>query len=123
MPLAENLLLSGQQASFIFDQTKQFAETATRCYQEIKRLRDWGDKLGLLQFRSRKRCAPLQAADMLVGLVRDDVSRMTRGEARLPVINTLIQHHNLYMGYFDKTNLSEYIRGIRAGWIDQALKR
>ena len=121
MPLTENILLPGQQAAFIFDKTNQFAETATRCFQEIKRFRDSGDKLGSLQFRSRKKCAPLQAADMLVGLIRDDVSRMARGEPRLPVINALVRHHNLYVGYFDKANLSEYVPGIRMGWIDEAL--
>jgi len=82
----ERILPPGQQVAFIFDQTNEFAKDAVVAYQGIKELRDKNNRLGSIQFRSRIGCPPLQAADMLVGLVRDDMSRIKRGIDRHPAI-------------------------------------
>jgi hypothetical protein len=117
----DNILPQGQQVAFIFDQQNEFAPRALAAYQEIKELRDWNNRLGSIQFRSRIGCPPLQGADMLVSLIRDDVSRVKKGVERHRAIERLTKDGNVLVGYFDKDNLPAYVDGIRAGRVDRAL--
>lgn len=116
------ILPQGQRAAFVFDQTNEFATDAMAAYQGISEVRDPKNLLGSIQFWSRKGCPPLQAADMLVGLVRDDVSRGTRGlERPNRAVDELTKDRNVRAGYFDKQNLPKYVAMIRAGRSRRAL--
>jgi hypothetical protein len=117
----ENILPQGQQVAFIFDQQNEFAPRALTAYQEIKGLRDRNNRLGSIQFRSRIGCPPLQAADMLVGLIRDAVSRTKKGIERPRAIERLTKDRNVLVGYFDSENLPKYVKDIRSARVDRAL--
>ena len=106
-------LPSGQQVAFVFDQNNQFSVDALRAFNEIKELRDRHNRMGSILFRPRTDCPPLLAADLVVYLIRDDLSRLSRGTERRDIVDRLIQRQNLLVGYYDKDNLAAYVEGIR----------
>ena len=111
-------LPKGDQVAFIFDQNQQFEEEAIKAFHDIKQLRDKHDRMGSIDFRSRKKCRVLEVADLIVYLMRDDLSRLTRGEKRRrDWIDELRQRENLLVGYYDKGNLPRYVSGVLAGKI------
>jgi hypothetical protein len=118
IPLLEttNLRLpEGQQAAFVFDRNQQFRREADRAFDEIKEIRDENNRMGSLTWGDRKRHLPLQAADLIAYLVRNDMSLVLKGEPRRDWVDELIKKRNIHVGYFDKNNLQKYVDGITDG--------
>ncbi len=110
-------LPKGHQVAFIFEQNQQFEADAIKAFHAIKGLRDKHDRMGSIDFFPKKRCPLFQIADLIVYLVRDDLSRKIRGEKRRSWIDDIRQRENLLIGYYDKGNLPKYVRGVIEGKI------
>jgi hypothetical protein len=105
-------LPKGQQVAFLFEQN-QFQGLAAKAFWEIKKIRDKNNRLGSINFFSKDKCVPFQAADMTGWLFREDLSRQKKGLPRREWVDQLIERQNAIVGYYDRQNLAIHVAEIR----------
>lgn len=107
---------------FLFDEKKTFAGAALRLFADFKEVlvntkSENADLFGDAAFGSRKKYKPLQAADLLVGVVNRRFREMV---FKLPYkmekpLDRLARKRNMFVAFPNKKLLTQYVEFLREG--------
>ena len=103
---------------FYFDRQQQFKEKATQLFNQVRSLRDPENRMATIQFVSKEKHIPIQAADLLAFRMRKVLTRKLKGKRP---INTgswdeeLAARGNLVMSYYDAENLRTLAANVARG--------
>lgn len=108
---------SGERVECFFDRQEEFMPHAVAVFGEMSSALDAGDLFGGISFQSKIDYVPLQAADLLAGRARKIMTRLLKGEGKIPEAgwdNALMQRDNIVLRYADDEVLESTLRSLRA---------
>jgi hypothetical protein len=103
-------LKTKESVACIFDRQEEFREQATKTFYGLKALRDPDNRLSSIDFGSRAKYVPLQAADLMAYYGRRIVAHRLKGEAwRDPIERLLEKKHSLMIYTYDRVGLVNWV--------------